>query len=782
MDRRKDIVFNLRLASEWKKPEKVDEKFSQENEYHAGLMQTGREEALQNLGKYYTLRAFQSSPDDPGSVKLSELMREYYFYLKRYDKQFLRKLSDLVRKLVNTYQNDPERMKKELSMFEAQQQPAEPAMGAPGMDPMMGGDPMAQPMAYNVSRMRKESVRRLYIKRKDKGFLLRNTLVGKLLSGKHDYLDAEGKTRTMSIDGDEDAYVSRVGATAKIIFRLEEDMAKDMMEAISEELVSNGVDDGQEIAKQIVSEYMDDGKIDLKPVMTRISDISKGILLSQGVDGVEEPEEISGLRSVIGRTMSRYIEPLKSSLMSDGISIDEFVYGEDQDESPSRYPTRSTPHVLGRNRIKSSMDARSLVMTIASGETDSEDRAAAIDRLIDLICTHPEAYEAQRLSPSDVRAIESRVGRDEVISQSLSRLKKFVSLFSSDDHGVLRAYSESDPSDRRMISNLVASQGRDEIVKTNPWMGLQKMGDDYLVNDKFVSKMKTDNEESIMLLGKIMTLINGGSLKPSRMLINKVMGALAESGDKRLERVCLDSRSVAKNYAIVRLLEHGTPEDRSLALSSLRDMVAKPYLQDEDVRLMTAVAAVRAGGDDGQVMSLVREALGISPNEIKRYLDNMMVSSYMMHNRVGADGSDLPSSADILEITDDPLPLIKDYHRLAKAGDKDSLAAMHKILLLMGQEPSDDFERNYALRYLQEALVDVGVDESVVSVLVPKEVTAKPAQRRREVRAMPDGNLLVKDRGFYSVYGTDIRFSTSPSQAVKEAMVRSYDHRKATGV
>lgn len=770
-------MFNLsktrRAAKEWKEPKDVDDKFTQENRYHSGLMQNiGREEAVQNLGNYYAVRAFISNDEDPLSVPLKDMMKEYFYYLKRYDHEFLKEVAALSREVIKKFLKDPNALEAATQTVAPQVPSPAPAGAAPPPAPLGPG-----PMARSNRRV-KTAGHAIFLKKENGDHVLKKTLAGKILGGNYQIIDEDGVGKILSIDGD--VAVPRTGPAARMVFKIEEELPNVIKGAAADFLADKGISEA-DVSRTVVQPYLRNGSFDLRPISVRIGGADLGYLLYKDIPGAEEPKEVSGLRKAIGKAMGDMVRNLVSALEIEGVKVDLKPismpsYAGKEDGMPDRHPTRD-PRVLDTKRLMTSLDVPSLVMTVASQRTSPEDRTVAIDRLIEVISSHPKAYEPERLSKRDIIAMSRMTNCSDPgdpVCQKMERLAKFVDLFAADDAEVMQAFSASNDKDKALIASMVAKQGRTNILQTNPSMAVLKTKNGYKINDAFISSLDPSDDKGLETIKTATQLVAEKKARPSRALSQKIVQALFQNGDHDLLEASLDTDMPARDFAILTLLERGGEDDKRRAVEGLSDPRGPGGFQ----RALMTVAVVRNFEDDPDVLKLASDKLKVSPKTVAIFLGKEPACSYMRASRMGWSGDILPQASDIHSLSDDPVPLMKNYYDRASIGDKDSIASLHKMYHLVAdkihQDGADPYTQ-YALKYLQDALAKLGEDVEVLERFVGS--AKEPDKRPMTAQMLPDGTIMVKKGGVYYLPEVDQCFSSAPKYACTLAMERLAEAR-----
>lgn len=731
-------MFNLSqkrklYSSEWRDSNDVEDEFAQEHEYHKNLMRSGREEAIQNLGNHYTMRAFSENPDAPELSKLRNMMGGYYYYLKKYDKDFLKNLKDLVQKLIERFKKDPEALDKMLSQVPNQNQESAPVLGKQNRETKLSGHG-------------------LFLRRNNGSYRIKDTFVGRLLRGFQQYVGRDGKYKTISVpDG---TRVKRTGPVAKTITKIQDEMKNDIQRTIRDALNQEGSNDADFLSSVITSSYAENGSLDLRPLSVYLGGPSLGFLLYAGVPNVPEHEKVLELKSSLGNVEEDFIDELKSSLSMENIGYEEKNVPDKSEtlgETDDRHPTRD-PHVLEPKRIPTSLDASSLVLTVASPHSSPKDKMRSVKRIIEVITSHPKAYAGRVVSQEDLSRISRLVGDDKV-KRELERLSKFANLFEASDEDVLDSYRQSDDKDRRLIATLVARQGRKNIAELHPSMSLDAGPDSDLI-----SLIDPADDEGLAVIKQHLQTVNDNSSKPSRILDCKIMESLHVNGDHELLEMALNSRGLAKGFAISLLLEKGGEEDKLRALSELK-RYRKSFESISGV-LMAATVLLKAPDSLGLVSHF-----DVSPEVMSKFVGREKALAYMKSAHCGWDGGKMPRASDIHSLTEDPLPLIRSYYELASNGDKNALASLHKIYHLLSKEDLDDFNKSHAFRFLKEAMDKLGQDSEMLAQL-------SPVSQERSACMLPDGSVMTNQNGVYRIGGTSICFSSSPKEAVRIAVLK----------
>jgi hypothetical protein len=758
-----------RIATkEWVEPKDVSDEYEEEHKYHKALQRNpGREPSIQQQGKDYALRAFMHNADDPASVSLKDMMREYYFYLQDYDKEYLKRLEALVGQLIIRFSNDPENIQRELAVMRAQEsppaqvvqptqpQPASPQMGAPNiMGIQLGGSENENKTASHA----------IYLKRTDGDYVLHDSFVGKLASGRLHYFRSNGKMYSLDI-GDSDIAVTRESAAARAAMSIQEEMPKRLTAVLAEFLRSYDDVDAERMARAFMAEAISKGAFDLLPIVVKTEGAVAGFAFRQGL---EESRSAKHLAIALGKATEEMIDALRSALAMEDIATKETMVDLPNDV-PGRSPTRDA-RILRRGLDKS-MDMKSLILTMSSQGSDERKKGMAIDRIIALVCEHPDVYAERRLSKHEIQAIGRIIGcpSDGELCSKLERLAFFVQLSGASDAELMAAYGGAGMRDRLLIAAMVARQDRPDIVRVNPSMATQKDDNgNILVCRPFLKKIDVRDDHAVDFVATLVEAASHGVMRRPDDVSDKAMEALLLNGSERLLEAMLGSAAEERYFALSWLAEQAGGDGLDRALKELAGRPAT-HAVSEVVRAMCASALVgEMPEDDG--MRVVFGALRVPPVAIRSMVGHDAATRYMRANRIDWDGEPVPTASNIHSLPDDPLALAKNLYDIAKAGDQDAIAALYKLFhMIEAARHRGLLDMDHTARYLQEALVNLGANADMIGALVSAR-TCKPEFMPHYAMLLPDGSVLIGSGGKYFVEGTPVCFASERKDALGLAM------------
>lgn len=783
-------MFNLHQMKKnarhenWSPPrdEDVPDDLRQQHEFHrdsirskldrgAGPLPSAGDDIVTSETMRFVAKMLQKNPDAPGDVPLSDVMGNYYAYLKRFDLAYLKQVQSLAEDLTR----DPERAKK---MIEKAVKAVVPQMPAPGVPPgggSAGGMPPGEEGKVGIppggidlgldkvqlgssDSQTKMSSGHMFLKRpQNSKFILKDTAIGKIIAGNAQYVRPDGVSCLLGIDGEEIS-VSRVSSVAKAVTRAHEALPVYLWKALSSFLDGHGVVDAEYAARTIVEEYMDNGAFDLRPVSARLGGPRLGILLYEGVRGIPEPEAMQELRETIGMAMDPFVSALKSALELEGIDYAEKEMDRqgDQGQAPKpRYPTR-TPKVLREDRVGKSLDVASLVMTAASYKSDRATKKKALDRIVEVIAKHPHEYGQQKLSIEDLHLLGKE--SDEDLAGRMERLVRFSKIFAMDDDYFLRAYAESGPADKFMLASLAANQDRKDILSVNPEMSIVSSAAGKHVNTDAISMISVRDSRGLSVVREALALVNAGQVRNSRPVVAKAGEALLGSDDRDLMSLALKSMSFLPYLAMASLASSGTRED---LVNAMRSANVSGDVHKATRALVAASVAKNLPGDR-ELVSMAFKLLGTAPADIGRVAGRDLAIAYMQGARVDWDGNMIPSPAKIYSLGDDPMSLAKSYRILASTGDEEAIAGLRRLFHLASQAGQENRtpEMSHLIKFLKESLSEVGDSDGILDALDPA-----PCMPEVEARALPNGSILVK-RGSVFQVDEDIIFASDPGDAV----------------
>jgi hypothetical protein len=755
--------------------EEVPDDMLQQHEFHrdnirskldkgAGPLPAAGADIVTTETMRFVAKMFQKNPEAPGMTSLSDVMGNYYSYLKKFDPAYLKQ----VQTLANDLTKNPERTKKMIEKM-VKTNPPVPAPGdagsPPGGGPAGGMPPGGMDLGLDNIQLgssnfqTKTSSGHMFLKRpQNSKFILKDTVIGKIIAGNAQYIKPDGVSYMLAINGEE-VSVSRVSSVAKSVTRAHMELPVYLWKGISSFLDDHGVMDADYAARTIVEEYMDNGAFDLRPVSARLGGPRLGILLYEGIKSVSEPESIQGLREAIGNAMDPFVASLKSALEMEGIDYSEKEIDNQvtktQPTKP-RYPTRP-PMVLQENKVSRSLDVASLVMTAASFKSDRATKKKALDRIVEVIAKHPLEYEQQKLSIEDMHLLGKK--NDEELAIRMERLVKFSKIFTMDDDYFLRAYAESGPADRLLLASLAANQGRNDILSVNPEMSIVVSAGNKYVNTDAISMINPRDSRGLYVVREALVLVNAGQIKNIRPITEKAGEILLFSNDNDLIALALKSRSFLPYLAIASLASNGTREELVNAMMSAN--VSGDI--NNATRGLVVASITKNFPEDKDLASLAFRVLGAVPADVGRVAGRNLAIPYMQGARIDWDGNRVPIPSKIYSLGDDPMSLAKSYRILASTGDEEAIAGLRRLFHLASQAGQKGItpEIAHLLKFLKEALSESGDNDRILDALEPA-----PYALPREAQALPNGSILVKKGSLFQVDEGDIIFASNPEEAV----------------
>lgn len=691
----------------------------------------------------------------------------YWNYVWHFDPDYRDELAKAANHMIKRFRMMPDAQKKMVLDKMAPQgaKPQAPQGGAgggmgggapppPGAAP--GGAP-PPPMAAS-NRATKVANHSMYLTKGVGRYKLRGSLASNLAAGTLQYMRGDGALYVLR--GPKDVAMSRSGPSPAATTLIETEMPGAVLDAMVEALSSTKVPDPQATAKAIADRAWATGQWDLMPASVAMGGVMVGFMLAEHAG--QEPGEVSAMRKAIGGAMGPYVDRLISALRNEGVAVAEKALpmpscteagraqrdGQDANKlhSPDQPADRANPSVLGAGDASHSTDVPSLVMTIANPGADAGAKENSIRRLIEVVCKYPECYEPHKLSEEEAARIAARCPE----CRHAGALVRFVKLFDADDADLMEAYVQAGgPMEKSLISHIVSSQWRKDIMDAVPEMAVQASPGGAIVNNEFLGALDMSDPSARKVVAAI---LSSGARKVADNLLNrKVMEALSKSGngsarrDDPIARLALGRGGSARYFAMAWLLG-GDEADKSMAMDSLRHMERDSDPHSYRQRALACVAFIQAGLDEAG--RLAWRILGVLPKDVAFLGTN--ASGYMGENRIDHDGGRIPDALQFHSLPDDCEQLAKNLITISDTPGM--LSLLHLCAKHLDSHPKDGDVRRVG-EMLQDALDGVGKGDVAGEVM--------PTEHRSAMLA--DGSVMVSRGGVHEVDG--VCFASSQSDA-----------------
>jgi len=760
------MMFNLARARRKKVPPELFPAKIMHERKNQNREQNIRQDA-ERIGKLVSLTG--KSPDDiMGDDK-------YWEYVRAYDKDYYRAVTRGAASVAP----------------KAKEEAKNPSMRARYVPPFAPPKkkPQGSPMASSQEMTKTAAEQMTFLVREKGSYRLWGSLVGRLLKGWQQYLKEDGLAYALSM-GSGDEAVPRIGPVAREALRVQEDLPLATLKAAREFLVSRGLDDAGELSRSVVAKALRTGKFDLTPLMVAASNVSTAMLLREGVHGIEEPGMVHEFRVALGKVMGPCVQRLTSALSMEGIDIQERRSSMPASSAAAQealdQESSASPRLLPVQDIEESFDVPSLLLTATSQQagpcpssepppdeiTCPDSRSLAADRLVLIMCRFPQFYDKHKLSPMEAERLPR--------SPALDRLRGFIKLYEADDAALMEAYSQSSGLDRLMLSHLVSSQQRGDIISSAPEMCLQETEQGLILNDSFLDALDPREQHVRSFIHSLLERANSGKVMAlEKMLLRKMMGALAGSPDDRqlLAESLKASGSLypLRLLAIALMLEGNKVEEAILEVAR-----PAPGRSSGWAEALLAIALLRSGSRDAP--RLAWEALRAAPGRVAFLGGRRLAVAYMRANRVGMDGKPIPEASFVLSAPDAPLPLAKS---LAMMRDHQAMLVLLRLCAQRAKrgQGGDMF---YPMRFLMDSLESMGrggqagqvltdskvrIDDENESVKRMRMLNEKP---RRETFMLPDGTVVSGVSGMLEAHlpgRSLVRFASSSEDAPRSALV-----------
>jgi hypothetical protein len=558
---------------------------------------------------------------------------------------------------------------------------APPGPGAPPPPP----PPPPGPEASSSGKMTKEA---MYLVRRDgKSYRLKGTLGSDIVLGKFKYPATDGSMRRIMLKEDGDVIVPRGSAAVKAI-RLMEPLEKILSEQVSHS-IREKVDNPSDVANAVVSRGRARGKFDALPVAYATMGPTRAMALMRNAE--PESEDIKGIMGLIARIMSPYVSALKDGLSKDGIEFSELssLNRANHDVAPA---VKSNPSLLHPKQIGDSSDVKSLVMTMMSEPMLG---GMASDRLKHLISRHPHLLDDEGFSEEDLTAMES--------SDDGAGVSRMARLRDADDAEVMEAYY-GNPEDADLLANMIASQGRDSIIKSIPELCLNGES----LNIPYFAKIDPSDEHGRRVVMQACKMRDNGHKFPDDLLDRKAMASLLAGGDSVMASDMLAGSSPAlRRFALSWLSENGSDMDEVMSTLS------SPFSpMDGDESALAALALSSGGSKD--MMRKAKDSLGATPRGMSLVGGKKSVIPYLKSNRMDWSGKSVPRASEIFSAPENAISLA---NNLLSIEDKDGLL----VLLRKCAENAHNKRKSKAFKEMTNvvwgALKELGAEEEATGIL-----------------------------------------------------------------
>lgn len=552
----------------------------------------------------------------------------YWQYVEKFDRRYY----DSVRNLGNNFL-DKGTVDKWIKQIKFPIPKQQDQGGGGGMPSLLGNN--------NNKKIIKNAI---YITRDDgKPYRLMGTFGNDILMGRCCYLKPDATSHKIKIKNNGNIFIPGSSNAAKAIL-LMENLPKIINSMICE-LIKGKVSNEQEVAESIVSRSRKYGKFDCLPLVYSLKGPSYALALKLKAEGVEIPQEVIDVKKSIGRIIYPYVENLKNGLISDKIEFED----KSHDICPSLNnpslnfcPSKSDPRILDKMEIIDSSDLKALLMTMFS---DNNNKEYAANRIIVLLCKHPEILKHESFSENDIDTMEqNELGK---------KVSKYIKLLNSDDADVLSSLYQ-DNEDWELLSLMIANQNRENIINSIPELCIN--GDS--ICWPYFCKINPQEINSIKLISKICNFRNNN---------------IADKNDKvypdnLVDRKCISALLFSQNEDLAREMLRGTPESISFAISWLsennkletipKDIIDKiSNNENEDLGSLVYLSLTK-----NQLHKNV--LVKINPTNLSGIGGKEVAKQYMRTHRVDWSNSPIPRSSEIFSAPDNSLSLARNLSEI----------------------------------------------------------------------------------------------------------------------
>ena len=207
--------------------------------------------------------------------------------------------------------------------------------------------------------------------------------------------------------------------------------------------------------------------------------------------------------------------------------------------------------VLAPEECEESTDIGRLIMTATAKSSHLAARKMAFDRLIEIACTKPSLCKDFGFTSHDAETMARTASPYRIDKKVAHRIGWLLRLADADDAEVVEAYVSGDEDDKKLVSRLVACQGRDGIISAVPEMSL--IGE--WLNPEFFSKLDADDGEARKVIVKVLGMWGDGNHRiPEDLLTRKVSEAI-EVGDRDALYMSLEGPASLRCLAIGKMAD-----------------------------------------------------------------------------------------------------------------------------------------------------------------------------------------------------------------------------------
>lgn len=600
--------------------------------------------------------------------------------------------------------------------------PAGGGAGAPPPGtPPMGAPPAGGAMAFNLNKMKKTANPRMYVQRDDgdsRHFRLRDTLVGRIMSGSVAFFGPDGAERRIVFKRPAKGKVQipRSGPTAQEAIRAEETLPSAIAKKLAEFLKGIGRRDAIQSAHLMVERSSGLGRVDLLPCVIAThagQDNSKmdeacllAFAIACGCDGILEPEEVTALRSEIGSEMGPIVDRIVQSMTNDGIecAVKKFPMPICTHEGRESRMAKGevdkdiggAPRILDVQETGVSADISSLIMTAMNNGGDPRARIMALDRVSALLCRFPDFFETRigDISSQELLAAAAGLAGKSAVRAKVLRLAKLMELLTSNDDAAFVEEYHNDKAGKLLVAELIGAKDRFMIMDAAPEMcvhdGLRKK-----VAERFFCKLDPTSQKAIDVISTVAEwwAMREYSPKTRHAVVSCMMRALLVSKDQRLAAAC------AK-----------TPCHELAAMGGLRlAMLGAPGLEATKVNLDDCPKRAKAVGLAYLCLKSPAE-YHCQPMDIALMFGRDAAMGSMSARKMDWHGAEVGGNVD-----GDPLikakllEQAKDYDQLLKL-----LATVSKMI-----RKSKNPELEHAARYIVDVLDKAGMTGRLLEVFMP---------------------------------------------------------------
>ena len=221
--------------------------------------------------------------------------------------------------------------------------------------------------------------------------------------------------------------------------------------------------------------------------------------------------------------------------------------------SSSRMTKFADLAVLSPEKCRSSSDMGCLILTATAKGSHPAARQMALDRLVDMACSHPSSFKEFGFTPQDAETMARTASPYKVDKRNAHRLGWLLRLAEADDAEVAEAFVSGDEDDKKLVSRLVAAQSRDGIVSAVPEMCL--IGE--WLNPEFFEKLDAKDESARKVISTVLGMWSDGNHRLPEDLLTRKASEAIDCGDDGLLQMSLSGPAGLRCLARGKMCEAG---------------------------------------------------------------------------------------------------------------------------------------------------------------------------------------------------------------------------------